>query len=387
MNIAILIPELGGGGAERVATIIGNYFSEKGENVYYFIGDYKVKQLRPVKGTVIQTGIKRLAGNPVKEMIKLIFAALKIRGLKKQYDIDISISFMEYFNFLNVLSRTKDRVFVRVCTILSKRDDLPETIIYSKKMINFLYNRADKVVVMTKFAENEMTEEYGIKREKISIIPNPIALDYTEDGEEEWIYGDKAVICVGRPDYIKQYHVAIRAFSKAAEKIPDAKLVIIGQGRENKKLQELVLALNLEDKVFLPGFRENVMWYLKKAKVFLMTSKVEGFPNSMIEAMAAGVPIVSIDSFGAPAEILGGKSGVTKIEYCPYGILTPNVLNAKIDALDLLQEEEILGEALTKLLSDSEMLRKYSEAAKRRAKEYEIEQIMGIWNQYFEKKI
>ena len=94
MNIAILIPELGGGGAERVATIIGNYFSEKGENVYYFIGDYKVKQLRPAKGTVIQTGIKRLTGNPVKEMIKLIFAALKIRGLKKQYDIDISISFI-----------------------------------------------------------------------------------------------------------------------------------------------------------------------------------------------------------------------------------------------------------------------------------------------------
>lgn len=196
MNIAILIPELGGGGAERVATIIGNYFSEKGENVYYFIGDYKVKQLRPVKGIVIQTGVKRLTGNPLKEMVKLLLAASRIRNLKKQYDIDISISFMEYFNFLNVLSRTKDRVFVRVCTILSKRDDLPDTIIYSKKMINWLYNRADKVVVMTKFAENEMAEEYGVKRKKICIIPNPIAPDYTEDGSEEWIYGDKAVICV-----------------------------------------------------------------------------------------------------------------------------------------------------------------------------------------------
>lgn len=383
MNIAILIPELGGGGAERVATIIGNYFSEKGENVYYFIGDYKIKQLRPVKGTVVQTGIKRLTGDPFKEMIKLMLAASKIRKLKKQYDIDISISFMEYFNFLNILSRTKDRVFVRVCTILSKRDDLPKTIIYSKRMINFLYNRADEVVVMTKFAENEMVEEYGVKREKICIIPNPIAADYTEDGSEEWIYGDKVVICVGRPDYIKQYHVAIRAFSKVVKKIPDAKLIIIGQGRENKKLQELVSILNLDGKVFLPGFRENVMWYLKRSKVFLMTSKVEGFPNSMIEAMSAGVPVVSIDSFGAPAEILGGKNGVTEIGYCPYGILTPNVLNAKIDALDLLEEEEMLGEALTRLLLNPEMLKKYSEAAKKRAKEYEIERIMGVWGEYF----
>ena len=54
-------------------------------------------------------------------------------------------------------------------------------------MINFLYNRADEVVVMTKFAEHEMVEEYGVKREKICIIPNPIAADYTEDGSEEWI--------------------------------------------------------------------------------------------------------------------------------------------------------------------------------------------------------
>ena len=84
------------------------------------------------------------------------------------------------------------------------------------------------------------------------------------------------------------------------------------------------------------------MWYLKRSKVFLMTSKVEGFPNSMIEAMSAGVPVVSIDSFGV-AEIRGGKNGVTEIGYCPYGILTPNVLDAKIDALDLLEEEEMLG--------------------------------------------
>ena len=52
------------------------------------------------------------------------------------------------------------------------------------------------------------------------------------------------------------------------KKIPDAKLIIIGQGRENKKLQELVSILNLDGKVFLPGFRENVMWYLKRLKFF-----------------------------------------------------------------------------------------------------------------------
>ena len=76
---------------------------------------------------------------------------------------------------------------------------------------------------------------------------------------------------------------------------------------------------------------------------------------------------------------------MTEIGYCPYGILTPNVLDAKIDALDLLEEEEMLGEALTRLLLNPEMLKKYSRGCKEASKRIRDrgERIMGVWGEYF----
>lgn len=208
MNIAILIPSLGGGGAERVAQIIGDYYCEKGETVYYFLADNGVKQVYSVKGQIVNTGIKEVCGDDASgyfwTLAEMMKPSLKLRKLKWKYHIDVAISFMERFNYINVLSKGKEKVITRICTVLSEREDVRGPL-YSKSMLHLLYNHSDAVVVMSDYVKKDMYKKYDVSTAKMYKIPNP-AIRYDENGlESEWIYGNYAVICVGRLDKIKQH--------------------------------------------------------------------------------------------------------------------------------------------------------------------------------------
>ena len=153
MNIAILIPELGGGGAERVAQILGDYYVDRGEKVFYFLQDLNIRQDYPVKGQIIKTRIRSCMEendvSDIQRMMRLIRSSLQMRRLKRQYHIDAAISFMEEFNYINVLSKGREKVIARVCTILSTRKEL-NGFLYKKGIVRFFYSRADRVVVMSR---------------------------------------------------------------------------------------------------------------------------------------------------------------------------------------------------------------------------------------------
>lgn len=377
MNIAILIPELEGGGAERVASLIGNYYIEQGHHVYYFLSKNSKRCIYDVKGKIIRTEIV----SNQNWIMALFEAAAIMRKYKKTYKIDVSISFMEEFNYINVLSKGRDTVITRICTILSQREELRRTcFLYNKHLIHFFYNRADKVVVMTDYAKKEMEHEYGIRKKKLVKIPNPIFTLKAQENVAEWIYGSNAVICVGRLENVKQHHVAIRAFSTVVKKFPDAKLLILGAGPNKNKLNSLIKNLQLENNVFLLGFQKDIFYYLKNAKVFLMTSYTEGFPNSMVEAMSIGLPVISIDSPGAPREILKAADNTTSIQYGAYGVITPYVKNNYMAKEAITYEEQMLGQAINEMLADETLRETYAKAALKRAQVYNTEKIMAVWN-------
>lgn len=264
MNIAILIQELEGGGAERVASLIGNYYIEQGQNVYYFISKNSKKCAYEVKGEIIRTEI---VANQNRVMA-LFEAAFIMRKYKKSYKIDVSISFMEEFNYINVLSRGRDTIITRICTILSQREELRKTcFLYNKNLIRFFYNHADKVIVMTDYAKKEMEHLYGIKRKKLIKIPNPISALKMQENTAEWIYGPNTVICVGRLENVKQHHIAIRAFSTVIQKIPDAQMIILGRGPNKSKLNSLIKNLHLEKPHISIGFSK---------KCFLLFTECKG---------------------------------------------------------------------------------------------------------------
>ncbi len=378
MNIAILIQELEGGGAERVASLIGNYYIEQGHNVYYFISKNSKKCAYEVKGKIIRTEI---VANQNRVMA-LFEAASIMRKYKKSYKIDVSISFMEEFNYINVLSKGRDTIITRICTILSQREELRKNcFLYNKNLIRFFYNHADKVIVMTDYAKKEMEHLYGIKRKKLVKIPNPISALKIKENAGEWIYGANTVICVGRLENVKQHHIAIRAFSTVVQKIPDAKMIILGSGPNKNKLNSLIKNLHLENHVFLLGFQKDISYYLQNAKVFLMTSYTEGFPNSMVEAMSTGLPVISIDSPGAPREILkAARNTTTSIQYGAYGVITPYIKNHYMAKEPITHEEQVLGQAITEMLVNDTLREKYAKAALKRAQMYHTEKVMAIWN-------
>ena len=392
MNIAILIPELGGGGAEHVAKILGDCYVDRGNKVYYFIGDMSVKQDYVVKGQIIQTGIKSCMDDDLSVaqiIVKLFVSAYKIRKLKRKYEIDVALSFMEEFNYLNILSKGREEVIARVCTILSKRKDL-KGFFYKRHIIGFFYSRADKVIVMSGYALKDMYYYYRVPMEKLKKIPNAVLYIGQRENEASWKYGEKAVICVGRLEPVKQQERIIRAFCYVSQKEKDAKLIMLGKGSQLHYLKSLCEKYHIKDRVVYVGFTDKVSYYLQHAKAFVMASKVEGFPNSMIEAMAQGVPVITTDSPGACREILGEterKNVSDKFLMCKYGILTPTMPEEKLKTDSPLERQEIiLGEAVLQVLTDKNIYKRYRKQSFERAKIFHIDRVIRKWDDTIERK-
>lgn len=378
MNIAILIPSLSGGGAERVAAIIGDYYMDKGCTVYYFLGNTSLRRRYDVKGIIVNTGIVNSYSGTVASLATLVKAAWIMRSYKKKYQIDAALSFMEEFNFINVLSRGSERVICSECALPSLRPELTG-LLYNKYMIRMLYNRADQIVVKSTYSANELLKVYHVKKEKIVKIPNPIVPDKTSYSEQKWMYGDHAVICVGRHVEVKQQDIAIKAFSRAAQLVEDAKLIICGEGPQKRNLEKLIKALHLQDKVYLLGFQSDITYFYEHAKVFLMTSANESFGNVILEAMGAGLPVVSLNSPGGPPEILGCKKKIiNETEYARYGIITP-LLHSN-EEITVTEQEKELGNVVARLLEDDKLRNYYATMSKRRVQHYSQEKIMRKWN-------
>lgn len=387
MNIAILIPALRGGGAERQAQILGNYYVEMGYQVYYFLQDNYIEQAYHVKGKIINTGIKSCMEGEhgdVYRMLRLIGASLQMRALKRRYRIDAAVSFLEEMNYINVLSRGREKVIVRICTILSKRKELTG-FLYRKGIVGLFYSMADRAVVMSRCAVQDMSGHYGVPEEKLVKIPNMVMPPKNgEDSGQKWEYGEKVIVCMGRLEAVKQQDRIIRAFSYVAKRDEKARLLLLGKGPDIKYLRRLCVEWQIEDKIRFIGFTDQTTWYLSHARMFVMASRVEGFPNSMIEAMSCAVPVITTDSPGACGEIVGKPNEnkkITGLTFCKYGILTPDMPDGREEKkTSLLEEEMVLGEAMLRVLEDDAVYQKYRERSLWCAQMYSRDRVVERWN-------
>lgn len=379
MNIAIMLPTLSGGGAERVASIVGNYYIDQGHQVYYFLGNYGLRNVYKVNGKIVRTDINFVMGQKSGNFFNFVRSIKIIKDLKKKYKIDVAISFMEEFNYLNIFSKGNEQVIIRVCRILSKSDDVASAYL-NKNILKFVYNRADKIIVMSNYAMKEMRYIYGIKKEKLCKIPNPVSIynNVEIQSESEWKYGEKVILCVGRCVDVKQHNVSIKAFKWLSEYDKSAEMIILGEGGNKGKIKKMINDSGLKNRIHYLGFQQNVYYYMKHSKIFLMNSKSEGFPNAMLEAMNAGLAIVTTDCPGGPPDIVGKTEKSEK--YCPYGILAPYITDDNYEISKISTQEEKLGTILLGLLQDSQLLNEYQKKAKKRSCAYSIDVVMKQWN-------
>ncbi len=370
-NILILISKLNDGGAERVAINIAENLSKK----------YNVTLLSYKEKTEVDYPVNNIEHLTITgEEIQLI---RKIRKIKKQRDINYCISFCTGANFLNIASRYKEEVVISIRNFISslaKRERIK-----NKMMGKF----ADKIVAVSDSVKQDVIENFNMKEEKIVTIENFYEKEKIEkqlmcqnalNKEEEKIFkNSKIVINVGRLSYQKAQGNLIRAFKEVVNKNNNIKLIIIGQGKLEKELRALITELELENNVFLLGFKTNPYQYLKRADVFILSSLYEGMPNVVLEAMACGLPVIATDSKGGNREILAPSK--IKDE---YGVLipTPNYNCSSID--ELSEEEKQMAKAILEMVENEDLSKHYKQQSVKRIQNFSKEKIIEKWYKIIE---
>lgn len=172
------------------------------------------------------------------------------------------------------------------------------------------YPRADAILANSEGARADLARVLRVPPERIEMVHNPtfdpaIEERAREPLEHPWFaQGEPPVILgVGRLAYQKDFGTLLRAFANLRERMP-ARLVIVGEGHERGSLEELARDLEVAQDVDLPGFDANPYRYMARAAVFALSSRYEGLPNVLIEALTCGTPVVATDCPSGPREIL-----------------------------------------------------------------------------------
>ena len=313
-RLALFVPSLRGGGAERVMVNLAREFIEQGREVDMVLATTEGPYLSEVhpEVRVVKLGARRV----VSSLPSLV------RYLRREQPAAL-LSTMKHANIVAIWARQIAGVPVRLVVReaaavgISARN---KTTIRGQLMpylMRHSYRRADKVVANSHGVAEGLVAIAGVSAGDVAVICNPVVRPNLfaraeESPDHPWFRPGEPPICigVGRLAVQKDFPTLIRAFALARKERP-IRLMILGEGEERIKLETLVRQLGLEDDIQLPGFTVNPYKYMKSARLFVLSSQWEGSPNTLIEAVALGTTAVSTDCPSGPTEILeGGRLGL-----------------------------------------------------------------------------
>lgn len=324
-KITFLIGSLGGGGAERVTVALGDYFSENNYQVNFIVFS-KENNNYTINSKIHIDYLPEKNSNKMSIIGRVHTLKKILRDQMPDYVISLGLGY-QYLILGNLLNKYK--------FILSERN-APQYYYkwYESIYVKYSYKRAYRVVFQTKDAQ----AYYGKRIEKKSIIiANPIiaSLPLPYEGTKR-----KCIVAVNRLSRQKNLFMLLRAIKIVFAEFPDYILEIYGKGEQKEDLEKYVEELKLSDKVKFMGQKADVHSCIVDASMFVSSSDFEGMSNSMLEAMAIGLPVVCTD---CP---IGGARMVIRNNF--NGILTPvgndkEFANAIIDLLKNPQKADKLG--------------------------------------------
>ncbi len=276
---------------------------------------------------------------------KIAYAAKrrkKLREIKIERQITVSISFLEGADYMNVLSRNHDKVVVSIRGSKTSDGEISGLVgqLRKKVLIPKLYRKADTIVTVSQGLAHEMQSDYQIEPGKVVTIHNFYDTAYIGQQAKQKLsprhqklFEKKVLIHSGRFHPQKEHLRLLDIFSRVRQQL-DCRLLLLGDGELKPKIKERAcrLGLSIGEKtepadVCLLGFQPNPFQFMAQANLFVFTSSWEGFPNALAEAMICGTPVISTDCPTGPRELISPGTDViyktTEPEETPYGWLMP----------------------------------------------------------------
>lgn len=357
MKIGFLINDLNAGGAERATVSLANYFVK--HNINTGIITFKeCESFYPLSNDVEHhklsfdeiehsLSFKRLIG-AVKRMFRI---RSYIKSLELDYLIGMSFSMTWYAVFATFFTKTK--------AIGTERNNPYR---YKSSRFNTILRKAfyricDGYIFQTKKSAQFFTKTL---RKTDAIIPNAIFNDSVYELTPPEIR-EKYICAVGRLTDQKRFDLLIEAFSFIADKIPEYRLIIFGEGELRDSLEKQIRDAGLNNRVLLPGTNPEAVKVVNRSSVFVLSSDLEGMPNALMEALAMGVPSVSTRCDMGPEELIDNEVN---------GIL-----------VDVGSSQQI-ADAILRIIENPDFSDKLSENARNLIKTHSIDVISNRWLDY-----
>ncbi|WP_372716750.1 glycosyltransferase [Immundisolibacter sp.] len=332
-RLALLISGLGLGGVQRTMLTLAGGLADRGLAVDLLVPDDRGPFRRLIPANVRLVNLSRWwLRVPViraRKRRKALLMAPAIADYLRRERPDALLSASHYVNLAALWGRELAGTGTRL--VISQRTQLSVAITNSKLpllrrrpllawMTRRYYPRADAIVAVSDGVADDLAEVAHLPRPRVVTVYNPTDLAYiatraAEPAPHLWLEdgGAPVIVAVGRLAAQKDFTTLLRAFAQMKATRP-ARLLILGEGRLRPQLEALARELAISDVVALPGYAENPFAALARAQLFVLSSRYEGLPGALIQALACGCAVVSTDCPSGPLEIL---------DHGRYGRLVP----------------------------------------------------------------
>ncbi len=354
-DIALVISDLGGGGAQRVLTMLANAWANKGKRVCvitladessdFFSLDSSVQR-------IVSGGIHQSSG--LFEALSMNFRRIwSLRRSIQSSGAPIVVSFVGTTNLLTIMAS----VGLGLSIIISERNDPSRQSL--GRIWDFLRRR------LYKYADRVTANSHGVlealsgftPRSKLYYVPNPLV---TPDETHQRGKPPLSILAVGRLHEQKAYDILLPAFARIASQAPDWRLDILGDGPLRGQLHQQAGDLNVADRISWHGRVSQPFPFYSSAAIFVLASRYEGTPNAMLEAMSCGLPVIVTNASPGPLEFV--EDGVSGL-----------VVQA--------EDEQALADAMLRLINDADLRRSLSDMARLRVIELELPNALKTWEQ------
>jgi glycosyltransferase involved in cell wall biosynthesis len=312
------------------------------------LGRYVKPYLHP---RVLAFGLK--TAGPVFSVIWQGRRTIWLRRTIRKIEPDAVLSFLTQTNILTVLATRG----LSTHTVISERNDprLQRHRARVERLRHIVYPWADVVTANSKGALDAL--QAFVPKEKLAFLPNPLA---DSPSEETIAFAGPTVITVGRLVEQKGIDVLLAAWAKVVAALPDWRLALVGDGPLGDELKEQARKLGIAGSVDWVGHVSDPFPYLRGAKFFVMTSRFEGTPNALLEAMACGLPAVVSDASPGPCELMGEGDGAA-------GLIVP------------VEDASATADAIISLARDDTLRRRLGLAARERVRAHDADQAIDVW--------